>query len=362
MKITAAVSRGASVPFTIEELELDDPRENEILVKILGVGLCHTDLFMKSTFPPMPAVFGHEGAGIVEAVGSKVKKVQPGDHVVLSFRTCGECPTCKSGESTYCMNFSTYNVSGRRIDGSATIKKGDEEIFGNFFGQSSFANFVLAEEQNVVKVSKDLPIELLGPLGCGIQTGVGTVINTFNPKAGSSIVVFGAGSVGQSAIMAANAVGCTTIIAVDIFESRLAMAKEFGATHTINGKEQDPVKTIIEICGGIGAQYSIETTGNEAVIRQAIDCLFRRGTCALLALSTKSDMILSYSNIKAGRVVRGVTEGDAMPDIFIPRMLELYKQGKLPFDKMFKKYPLSEINQAVEDSEKGRMLKAILIP
>jgi aryl-alcohol dehydrogenase len=238
--------------------------------------------------------------------------------------------------------------------------KGDQVVHGSFFGQSSFANFALANEGNVVKVRKDVPIEILGPLGCGVLTGAGAVMNTLQPRAGSSIAVFGVGTVGMSAILGAVVCGCTTIIAVDILSDRLEKAKEFGATHTINSSEVDPVEAIQEITGG-GAEFTLECVGNPAVLRQAVDALPRLGVCGLLGVVPPgTEVTFDMDLIMNGRTVKGIIEGDAIPDLFIPKMIELYRQGRFPFDKLIKFYPFEEINQAAEDMEKGLVIKPVL--
>jgi aryl-alcohol dehydrogenase len=267
MKIKAAVVREPSGPFAIEEIDLDEPREDEVLVRMVGAGICGTDLGARAghlPIPPPPSVFGHEGAGVVEKVGKRVTKVQPGDHVVMAWSSCGACISCKSGNDAYCADFFPLNFGGARPDGTTTLRKGREVIHGSFFGQSSFATFAVAGERNVVKVRKDVPLEILGPLGCGIRTGAGAVMISLHPKAGASIAVFGVGPVGMSAILAAIVCGCTTIIAVDIHPGRLEMAKAFGATHTIHSGKVDPVAAILEITGE-GADFTLESVGNHKV-------------------------------------------------------------------------------------------------
>lgn len=363
MKITAAVVRSKSQPFTIEELELDTPRADEVLVRIVGSGLCHTDLEMrKQSYPvPLPIVLGHEGAGVVEQVGERVTKVKPGDRVVLSYLSCGNCVNCLDGSPAYCHQVFGCNFSGTRLDGSTTLHKNGEVIHGNFFAQSSFATYALATERNVVKVRSDVPLELLGPLGCGIQTGAGAVFNSLRVQPGSSIAIFGTGSVGLSAIMAAKATGCTTIIAIDINSQRLEIAKELGATHIINnGGETNPVETISQITGS-GVNYSLETTGQPKVFRQAVDSLTLLGVCGLIGLVLPgTEVTFDMNHILTGRIIRGIIEGDSIPDIFIPKLIELYLQGRFPFDRLISYYNLDEINQAATDSEQGRTIKPVL--
>jgi aryl-alcohol dehydrogenase len=362
MKIKAAVVREKSGPFLIEELELDEPRENEVLVRMVACGLCHTDLVARDQYlpVPLPGVFGHEGAGVVERVGAWVTKVEPGDHVAMSYLSCGACNACKKGTPTHCESFFPFNFFGARPDGSVTMRKGGEMVHGSFFGQSTFASYALATERNVVKVPKDLPLEIMGPLGCGIQTGAGGVINSLAARPGSSIAVFGAGSVGASAIMAAVVSGCTVIIAVDINEQRLKIAKSLGATHAVNSSQADPVQEIQKITGG-GADYALECTGIPAVLRKAFDSIGWGGVCGLIgAAPAGAEVSLDMQTVLNGRTLIGIVEGDSISDIFIPQLIELYRQGRFPFDRMVTFYPFDQINQAAEDSEKGKSLKAIL--
>ncbi|HVN97156.1 MAG TPA: NAD(P)-dependent alcohol dehydrogenase [Syntrophorhabdaceae bacterium] len=364
MKIKAAVVREKSGPFVIEDVELDDPRENEVLVRITGSGLCHTDLVARDQYLPfpLPAVLGHEGSGVVEKIGSRVQKVKAGDHVVLSYLSCGCCSSCLKGLPTYCLNFFPSNFMGSRLDGSATMKKKGKPIHGAFFGQSSFASHAIALERNVVKVKQDVSLDKLGPLGCGVQTGAGGVMNSLKAEAGSSIAIFGMGSVGLSAVLAAVVVGCTTIVAVDFNMTRLALAREFGATHIIDPRNGDPVEEIRTITGG-GAKYSLECTGIPDVLSQALDCLTLTGVCGLIGVAPFGSRVsLDCQNILNGRAVRGIVEGDSIPDVFIPTLIDLYTQSRFPFDRMITFYNLDQINQAAEDSEKGKTLKAVLRP
>lgn len=364
MKIKAAVVREAAGPFVIEEIELDEPRADEVLVRIVSTGLCHTDLVARMQYLPipLPGVFGHEGAGVVEKVGAQVTKVKPGDHVATSYLSCGCCPACNDGTPAWCTEFQRLNFGGRRSDGSTTMKKKGETIYGSFFGQSTFASHALVTARNVVKVPTDVPLEIMSPLGCGIQTGAGGVINSLKPGPGSSIAVFGIGSVGLSAIMAAVVCGCTKIVAVDINEERLKLSKDFGATHIVNSGKSNAVEEIQKLTGG-GIDYSLECTGLPKVFRQAVDALRIGGACGLIGVAPNGvDVSLEMQTILNGRTVKGVVEGDSNPDVFIPMLIDLYKAGKFPFDRLMKFYTLDQINEAAEDSEKGKTLKAILKP
>jgi len=363
MEIQAAVVRQTGGEFAVETLELEQPREDEVLVRIVGVGLCHTDLICRDQLYPvaLPAVFGHEGSGVVEAVGSKVKGLSPGDHVVMSFNTCGECDNCLAGRPTRCDAMFESNFSGARADGSCALGCQHGPMSGHFFGQSSFASHAIANQSNTVKVSRDVPLELLGPLGCGIQTGAGAVMNSLTPEAGSSIAIFGCGSVGLSAVMAAAVVGCATIVAVEPNAARRELAESLGATHSIDPTASNVVETLQAMDGGM--DYSLECSAIPTVLRQAVDSLSATGVCALVgAAPFGTEVSLDMNSIMFGRTLKGVIEGDSIPRLFIPRLVELYRQGRFPMDKLVTYYPLDQVQQAVEDSESGRVVKAVLKP
>jgi aryl-alcohol dehydrogenase len=363
MKIKAAVIFEKSGDFSLEQLELSEPNDDEVLVRVVAAGICHTDLGARDghlPIPPPPSVFGHEGAGVVEKVGGRVTKVKPGDHVVLVWNSCGTCSSCKSGRDAYCLNFFLCNFHGARPDGSTTLRKGDQVIHGSFFSQSSFADFALAHERSVVKVQDDVPLEILAPMGCGVMTGAGAVMNSLPPRPGASIAIFGVGPVGMSAVLGAVVCGCTTIIAVDVNADRLETAKSLGATHTVNAGQVNPVEAVRDITGG-GAEFSLECVGNPKVLRQAVDVLPRLGVCGLLGVVPPGTEVgLDMDLIMNGRTVKGIIEGDAIPDLFIPKLIELYRQGRFPFDRLIKYYPFDQINQAAEDMEKGRVVKPVL--
>src|SRR5271154_5104474 len=236
MQITAAVVREPGADFAIETVELEDPRPDEIRVRIAAVGVCHTDLVARDGFMPfsMPAVLGHEGAGVVDTVGSAVTRFAPGDRVAITFRSCGTCDRCKSGDPAYCFTMPALNYIGMRPDGSKAIRQGDAAVSSNFFGQSSFATYALAYERNVLKLPGDIPFEIAAPLGCGVQTGAGGVMLALAATKGSSILVLGGGAVGLSAVMGAVIQGCAPIIVVEPHAARRALALELGATHAID--------------------------------------------------------------------------------------------------------------------------------
>lgn len=361
--VSAAVVRKKGGPFTIEQLRLEEPRADEVLVRIVATGMCHTDMVVRDqVYPvPQPIVLGHEGAGVVETVGSGVVKVRPGDHVVLTFMSCGRCRLCEQGRPANCVNFNAHNFSGGRADGTGSLRDDHGRVHDHFFGQSSFSTFAVANERNVVKVPKDAPLELLGPLGCGIQTGAGAVMNALKVGPGASFAAFGAGAVGLSAVMAARAVGATIIIAVDVVPARLALAKEIGATHTIDATKHDPVAAVKAVTDG-GVQFSLETTALSAVVRQAVDALGVRGTCGIVgAAPPGTEIKIDVTEfMQMSKTIYGIIEGDSVPDIFILQLLDLFMQGRFPFDKLTKMYPFDRINEAASDSERGITVKPII--
>lgn len=360
----AAVVREKGGRFAIETLRIEEPRDHEVLVRIVGVGVCHTDLVVRDQyFPtPLPAVLGHEGAGVVERVGRAVTKVAPGDHVVLSFASCGQCANCRRGLPGYCPDLYGRNFTGARPDGSTPCCDAHgKPVSAYFFAQSSFAELALASEANVVKIDRDVPVEIMGPLGCGIQTGAGAVLNALRPEAGSSIAIFGAGSVGLSAVMAAHVAGCTRIIVVDPTTARLELARELGATDVLEPSD-DIVQRIVQLTSD-GVQYSLECTGIAAVVRQAVDCLRLTGICGVIGVAPLgTEVTLDMNGLLFGRTVRGIIEGDSIPDIFIPRLIALWKQGRFPFDRLIRFFRLDEIEDAVSASASGEVLKPVLLP
>ena len=362
ISVSAAVVREPGGPWSIEWLSLDEPREEEVLVRIAGVGICHTDISVRNQYVPvpLPAVLGHEGAGVVERVGERVSGVAPGDHVVLAPMSCGGCRNCISASPMYCEQFLALNLGMRRPDGSPTVFDGQIPVSAAFFGQSSFATRALAHQRSVVKVPSDLPIEILGPLGCGVMTGAGAVVHALAPRCGASIAVFGTGPVGMAAILAARVLGCATIVAVDLKQNRLDLAAELGATHTVLASQADPVKAVRKIARG-GVDYALDSTANPAVARQAVDCLASPGQCVLVGLPpVGTEASFDLNKVLLGRSVRGVIEGDCVPQVFIPQLIELWRQGRFPFDRLIRTYEFSDVNRAVADALQGDVLKPVL--
>src|SRR5512132_2820726 len=327
MEIIAAVVPEKFAAFTIDKLELTDPRPDEALLRIVASGMCQTDLHGRDGYydTPYPAVYGHEGAGIVETVGRSVTKFAPGDHVVLSFPWCGA------------------------------------PVYSAFFQQSSFATHAIANERYMVKVRKDAPLELLGPFACSGQTGAGAVLNSMRPRTGDSFAVFGVGAVGLSGLMAAKIAGCDPIIAVDIHDARLALAQALGATHVINHKGRAHAVADIRKITGDGVRFSLETSAQPAVFREAVEALMAAGTCVLLGSARSgTEVSLEMPFLQFGRVVRGVIQGESHPQEFIPKLVDFLMQGKMPVDRMMTFYPLAEINRAAQESSQGTTIKPVL--
>jgi aryl-alcohol dehydrogenase len=357
----AAVLRAPDQPYTCEEVTLADLRPDEILVKIAGCGMCHTDMVFRAGALPksLPIIPGHEGSGVVEAVGEAVRAVRPGDHVLLSFAACGLCANCLSGQPYYCSEFEARNLSGRYPDGStgAADAKG-APVSSRWFGQSSFAQYAVATERNAVVVDKDLPLELLGPLGCGLQTGAGAVLNEMRLAPGQSLAVFGAGTVGLAAVMAARLSGAGEIVVVDLHQPRLDLALELGATRVVVGGKAD---LVAEVKGaGRGVDFTLETTAVTELITASVAVLARPGTSVLVG--SGAGKINIPPHMLVGRKITYVYEGAAVPQTFLPRLIQFWREGRFPFDRLVRTYPLSEVNAAEADSHAGVTIKPVLIP
>lgn len=364
MNVRAAVLEETGSPLAIRDLALDEPRANEVQVRLVATGVCHTDAAVRDGLIPTrsPVVLGHEGAGVVETVGEGVDHLHPGDHVVLSVNSCGTCRQCYAGHPSSCLRVNEYNFEGGRRDGTSAFAAEDGTAVGShFFGQSSFAERVNASVRSVVKIPEDLPLELAAPLGCGLQTGAGAVLNVLDPAPGGSLVVFGAGTVGLAAVMAAAARRLQTVIAVDVHAHRLELAAELGATHTINGAEEDTVSRIREITGE-GMQTALDTTGNPQVFRQMVDSLGPWGHAGLVGASPAgAEAVVDMpSALSGGLQLSWIVEGDAVPQLFIPELIALHRAGDFPFDKLIKHYAFDEIAEAFADSASGDVLKPVL--
>ncbi len=363
MQVAAAVVRQKSGPFVIERLELEDPRPDEVLVRVAASGMCATDLHGRDGYynTPYPCVYGHEGAGVVEAVGKSVSTLAIGDHVVMSFPWCGTCANCRREMQSHCQKSFDWKFSGKRPDGSTMLSNNGAEVYSAYFQQSSFSSHTLANERFVVKVRKDAPLELIGPFACSGQTGAGAVFNTMRPKAGEAFAVFGVGAVGLSGLVAAKVAGCDPIIAIDIHDGRLQLARELGATQTLNHTARGDVVSEIRRITGHGVRFSLETSAQPAVLREAVEALMPAGTCVLLGSARSgTEVTLDMPFLQFGRTVHGVIQGDSHPKEFIPSLIDLLMEGKMPVDRMITFYDLGEINRAARDAERGSTIKPVI--
>jgi aryl-alcohol dehydrogenase len=363
MQVTAAVVRERSGPFVIDTLELTDPRPDEVLVRVVASGMCATDLHGRDGYyaTPYPCVFGHEGAGVVEAVGSGVSTIAIGDHVIMSFPWCGNCANCRCDMHSHCQQSFAWKFSGTRPDGSTLLGKNGTPVYSAYFQQSSFSSHAIANERFVVKVRKDAPLDLIGPFACSAQTGAGAVFNSMKPKPGDSFAVFGVGAVGLSGLMASKSAGCDPIIAVDIHDSRLELARELGATHTINHTARRDVVGEIRKITGEGVRFSLETSAQPSVFREAVEALMPAGTCVLLGSARSgTEVTFDMAFLQFGRVVHGVIQGESHPKEFIPQLVDLLMQGKMPVERMISFYDIADINRAAQDSASGATIKPVL--
>ncbi|MFL6171367.1 MAG: NAD(P)-dependent alcohol dehydrogenase [Marmoricola sp.] len=366
MKTTVAVVNSQGGDFSLEEVELEGPRADEVLVRIVATGLCHTDIHLKGFLPEemFPNVFGHEGSGVVEEVGADVSGIEVGDHVVLSFRSCRACGPCTEGAVGYCENALLLNYMGMRMDGTQPYSRDGSPVFGNFFGQSSLSRHAIAYADNVVVVDKSVDLTKVAPYGCGFQTGAGTVLNVLEPTPSDSLVVFGCGAVGLAAIAAAKHAGVGTIIAVDPLESRREAAARYGATGLDPMPAADPdfnvVEKVKELTGG-GASYSIDTTAISAVVKQAQQALKPRGTLVALGLGPDEYAIDAIDLLQNGKIIRSSIEGDSDPLEMVPRLIALNAAGEFDVDDLITTYPFSEINTAVADVLAGKVVKPVLV-
>jgi aryl-alcohol dehydrogenase len=363
LEVTAAVVHEQGGLFHIERVELAEPGAGEVLVRVAASGICQTDIHARDGYFPIqyPAVYGHEGAGIVQRIGPGVKKVKPGDCVIMVFPSCGTCVHCANAKPAYCLEASRLKHRGIRADGSTVMTLNGAPVFSCFFQQSSFATFALATERNVVKVPEDVPLELLAAFPCGINTGAGAVLNVLHPHPGDAFAVFGAGTVGLAGLMAARTVGCEPIIAVDVHPNRLALSRSLGASHAIDAANSDPVAEIRKVTGGCGVSVSLEAAGSPQTLRQALDCLHPMGTCCLVGSSRKgTEASLDMNYLQNGRTIRGCIQGDSIPERFILHLIDLYRAGKLPIERLVTFYNFADINQAVADSLAGKTIKPVL--
>jgi aryl-alcohol dehydrogenase len=345
----------------IEAVELEAPRRDEMRIRIVATGICHTDLHAhEGRLTPLPIVLGHEGAGVVDAIGDSVSGFALGDHVVLSGSSCGACPSCAANMPSYCDQAMPRNFGGKRMDGSTALYCNDAPLHSHFFGQSSFARYAIVPERTAVKVRKDVPLEKLGPLGCGVITGAGAVIETFRMRPGETIAIFGVGGVGLSAVMAAKLIGARRIVAIDRNPDRLELAREFGATDQIGADEEDIAKKIRAVTGR-GVDYSFNTTTVPQVFSAAMECLAMRGTAGFVTAPRGDWAPAMFPMLAGGRMLRGILGGDAAPRQFIPMLIDYWKRDLFPFDRLLSFYDFENIAQAFADAAAGKVIKPVLL-
>jgi aryl-alcohol dehydrogenase len=349
MRIRAAIIERAGGPFVIKDLDLAAPRPHEVLVRNTAAGVCHTDLTMAAVWPLTPMVFGHEGAGVVEAAGDLVTGLAPGDHVCLTFHSCGDCEQCLAGRPAYCRAARALNTSGGRGDGTTPLSRDGEPVHGGFFGQSSFATYAIAHERNTVRVPAGLPPEVAAPLGCGVQTGAGTVLNRLRPEPGESLLVIGCGGVGLSAVLAGVVAGCAPIVAVDPMASRRALAVELGAKEAVGP-------------AGIEGTFHhiVDTTSRPEMLKRAVAALRPLGNLALVGLGGEVTLDV-MSVLTKGARLHGVLEGDANPHAFIPHLIDLHRRGLFPVDRLIRTFPFDDIAAAVAGMRDGTAVKPVLL-
>lgn len=361
MKTNAAVVDAPKGAHRIREVELAGPGPGEVLIRIVASGVCHTDqVAQEQMIPvPLPAVLGHEGAGVVVEVGPGVDDLQPGDGVCLSFAWCGRCPQCLKARPFLCQDFNRLNFSGRMRDGSTRLSL-DGVPVSVFFGQSSFATHAVVQRRGLVKLDAGVDLRQAAPLGCGIQTGAGAVLNRLRPEFGSSIAVFGCGTVGLSAVMAAVLAGCERVVAVGGKQSSLDLALELGATHVVNRHDFGDLAVGVKNAGGGLVDYAIDTSGVPQLVRTALASCRPGGTAVVLGVTGDMTINVQQELMGESKSLIGVVEGDSVPELFLPKLLEYQRLGRFPFERLITYYPFEEINAAVADSAAGRAIKAVL--
>jgi aryl-alcohol dehydrogenase len=364
VKIQAAVAWEAGATLSIEEFDLDEPRADEILVKVEAVGVCHTDDNARLGRLPVvyPIILGHEGAGTVERTGRDVSKVRPGDRVLFTPDYCGRCQQCVLGHTPYCDEVVAVTFTGTRADGSPRAHQDGRPVRASFFGQSSFATHALVTERNIVPVPADAPLHYLAGFTCGVQTGAGAILNAMPVNSDSRVAVWGAGAVGLAAVMAARASGAAEIVALDRVAHRLALAAELGATATVDtsGQELPEVAAVVRKLAGRGVDVALDTTGNPAVILAAVQSLATHGTASVITSSGAPVTLPPGDLLLKGRQLRGTMGGHINPTVFIPRLLDLHAQGRFPVDRLVRNYPFAELNTAIADSLSGATIKPVL--
>ncbi|MEU1548752.1 NAD(P)-dependent alcohol dehydrogenase [Nocardia sp. NPDC005745] len=360
MTTTAVLSRDPAAPFTVEAVEIDEPRDDEILVRVQATGICHTDLITRAAgAADRPVLLGHEGAGVVEAVGASVTGVRPGDRVVLTFRHCGTCRNCRAGRPAYCVRAAKLNQFGARADRSSRVTIEGTAVLDGFFGQSSFAAYALTTADNTVVVDTQVDPAILAPLGCGFLTGAGAVLNVLRPGRDARVAVYGAGAVGMAGVLAALASEVAELVVVEPSQWRRALALELGATAALDPAADDIVPEMRKLTHG-GATHALDTTGSSRVLATAAAGAALGGTVVAVGLGTGVPEIDLRDIVLGGKGIRGCLEGDAVPATFIPHLLDLHAAGRFPIDRLVTTYPHTDINAALAEQRDGKVVKPVL--
>jgi aryl-alcohol dehydrogenase len=364
----AAVVWEKDGPFSIEEVELDALRPDEVRVRLVATGICQSDIgAVRGHFPfPLPAVLGHEGAGVVTATGTAVSTAAVGDRVLLSYSLCGRCRWCRAGHPAYCTGHVTRNLlDGRRPDGSAVIRARGTELGAHFFGQSSFAEEAIVHETTLVVLPPEVTEEelpVLAPLVCGVQAGAGAVLNVLRPHPADTVVVAGTGGVGLSAVMATRLCRARVVIAVDKVASRLELAADLGADVTIDASREDLQDRLAELTGGAGPDIVIDTTGHIPTIETLIGALAIRGRFGAVGVpplgARASFDVMPFIS---GKSIQGIAAGDTQPQEFLPVLVEAVRRADLPLARIEQQYAFEDINRAVADTAAGTAIKPVLV-
>lgn len=360
MQIRAAVCRAFGAPLAVETVNLADPGLGEVLVRMAACAICHSDIFyMDGAWGgELPAVYGHEAAGVVEAVGPGVSRLKSGDHVVVTLvRYCGHCPACAEGAPVFCEE--TFE-----LDRKTPLSQHDGKPLAHGLRTGGFAEHVVVDASQAVAIPKDMALESAALISCGVLTGFGAVVNTAGVKAGASVVVIGCGGVGLNVVQGARIAGCSLIVAFDIEPSKLAAAREFGATHAINARAEDAAAHVAELTQGRKADAAFVCVGAEGAAEQGVSLTKRNGSTVLVGMPPSGVMAAFDAGWLAadGRRILGCKMGSARPLIDVPKIVALYREGRLKLDQLISgRYKLDEINQAVASSRSGAALRNVVV-
>ena len=364
MKTRAAVAFEAKKPLEIVELDLEGPKAGEVLVEIMATGICHTDAYTLDGLDSeglFPSILGHEGAGVVREVGAGVTSVKPGDHVIpLYTAECGQCLFCQSGKTNLCVSVRATQGKGVMPDGSTRFSHNGQPLY-HYMGCSTFANFTVLPEIAVARIREDAPFDKVCYIGCGVTTGIGAVINTAKVEPGANVVVFGLGGIGLNVVQGARMAGANMIVGVDTNPKREALARKFGMTHFLDGK--DSVARIVELTGG-GADYSFECVGNVELMRQALECCHRGwGVSVIIGVAGAGQEIRTRPfQLVTGRVWKGTAFGGARGRSDVPRIVDWYMDGKINIDDLITHtMPLADINRAFDLMHTGESIRSVVV-